>query len=117
MLAQVKQLTVSHGLAPARVARLRIVSWSRVSAALIEGSSRVAAAAKPQYDRQVDAIELELEAIFKLALSGEQEPDLQTFLSYADHLMFRRQPRPMSGSRRSAPSSHRRHHAGTRPAW
>ncbi len=89
MLAQVKQLTLSHGLAPARVARLRtFLELSQRS--LIEGASRVSAAATPLYDRQVDAIELELEAIFKLALSGEKEPDLQTFLSYADHLMFRR---------------------------
>ena len=47
--------------------------------------------ARVEYDRQVEAIEVDLEAIFKLALSGDQEPDLQTFLTYADHLRFRRQ--------------------------
>ena len=39
----------------------------------------------------VDAIEAELESIFKLALSGSNEPDLQTYLAYADHLNLRHQ--------------------------
>ena len=39
----------------------------------------------------VDAIEAELESIFKLALSASNEPDLQTYLAYADHLKLRRQ--------------------------
>ncbi len=88
MLAQVKQLTDAHGLAPARVARLRTF-LELTQRSLIEVSSKAAPANKPVYDRQVEAIELELQSIFKLALSGEKEPDLQTFLSYADHLMFR----------------------------
>jgi cellulose synthase operon protein C len=90
MLSHVKQLADAHGLAPARVARLRTF-LELTQRGLIEGSSKAASTAKAAYDSQVEAIELELEAIFKLALSGEQEPDLQTFLSYADHLMFRRQ--------------------------
>ena len=39
----------------------------------------------------VDAIEAELESIFKLALSSDREPDLQTYLAYADHLRLRRE--------------------------
>ena len=90
MLGEAKQLTEAHGLAPARVARLRTF-LELTQRGLIEASSKAAAAEKASYDSQVDAIERELDAIFKLALLGEQEPDLQTFLSYADHLMFRRQ--------------------------
>ncbi len=88
MLAQVKQLTDAHGLQPARVARLRTF-LELTQRSMIEASSKAAPASKSVFDRQVEAIEVELQAIFKLALSGEKEPDLQTFLSYADHLMFR----------------------------
>ena len=58
---------------------------------MIERSAKVAAADKKAIDGLVDAIEVDLEAIFKLALSGDREPDLQTFLTYADHLRFRQQ--------------------------
>ncbi len=90
MLAQVKQLTDSQVLSPARVNRLRSF-LELTQRGLIEAGAKATASAKAEFNRQVDAIELDLEAVFKLALSGEQEPDLQTFLSYADHLRIRRQ--------------------------
>src|SRR5262249_26301917 len=40
----------------------------------------------------VDAIEVDLESIFQQALVESRQPDLQTYLTYADHLRFRKQP-------------------------
>ena len=90
MLGQVKQLTDGQILGPARVARLRSC-LELTQRGLLERSAQAGATARASYDRYVDAIEADLEAIFKLALATEQEPDLQTFLSLADHLRFRRQ--------------------------
>ena len=90
LLEQVKHLTEARGLSPARVARLRSF-LELTQRGLIERSAKAPASDRAEFDRQVEAIEVDLEAIFKLALSGEQEPDLQTFLTYADHLRFRRQ--------------------------
>jgi tetratricopeptide (TPR) repeat protein len=90
LLEQVKHLTEAGGLSSARVARLRSF-LELTQRGLIERSAKAPASVRPAYDRQVEAIELDLESIFKLALSGEQEPDLQTYLTYADHLRFRRQ--------------------------
>ena len=89
LLEQVKLLSEARGLSSARVARVRSF-LELTQRGLIERSAKAPASDRGEYDRQVEAIELDLEAIFKLALSGEQEPDLQTFLTYADHLRFRR---------------------------
>ena len=90
MLQQVRLLAQTQELGPARVARLRSIV-EQTQRDLIERSAKVDATARAEFDRLVESIEVDLEAIFKLALSGEQEPDSQTFLTYAEHLMFRRQ--------------------------
>jgi predicted Zn-dependent protease len=90
MLRQAKELCQTQDLAPAIVARLRLV-LEQTQRALSERSAKVAARDKKGIEGLVDAIDVELESIFKLALSGDQEPDLQTYLTYADHLRFRRQ--------------------------
>ncbi len=88
LLKQGKKLTEAGGLGAARVVRLRSI-LELTQRGLMERSASSPADARPQYDRQVEAIELDLEAMFKLALAPEQEPDVQSFLSYADHLRIR----------------------------
>jgi tetratricopeptide (TPR) repeat protein len=90
MVEQAKELCRSEQLAPARVSRLRAL-FEQTQQSLIDRSSRAAAADKKSIDSLVEAIEVQLESIFKLALSGVTEPDLQTYLTYANHLRFRRQ--------------------------
>jgi cellulose synthase operon protein C len=90
LLEQVKHLSEARGLSSARVARVRSF-LELTQRGLIERSAKAPASERHEYERQVEAIELDLEAVFKLALSEDQEADLQTFLTYADHLRFRRQ--------------------------
>ncbi|HEX3446919.1 MAG TPA: hypothetical protein VHS97_01630, partial [Isosphaeraceae bacterium] len=90
MLRQVKDLDKTDELVPARVARVRTL-LDQTQRALILRSARVPDVVKKVIDRQVDAIEIDLESIFKLALAGEHTSDLQTYVAYADHLRFRQQ--------------------------
>jgi cellulose synthase operon protein C len=90
MLRQVKEMGLVEELAPARVARLRAL-LERTQRSLVEKTGIGSPTTKKGIERLVDAIEAELESIFKLALSGKNEPDLQTYLAYADHLNLRRQ--------------------------
>ena len=90
MLQRVKEMGLVEELAPARVARLRsLLEYTQKS--LIEKSANGSPATQKSIERLVDAVEANLEAIFKLALSGKNEPDLQTYLAYASHLKLRRQ--------------------------
>ena len=90
MLQQVKLLCRTEDLAPARVARLRSF-LEQTQRTLFVRTAKVAAPDQKSLEGLVDAIEVELEAIFKLALSGDREPDLQTYWTYADHLRFRQE--------------------------
>jgi cellulose synthase operon protein C len=91
MLRQVNDLAQADEVAPARVARVRML-LEQTQRALILRSGRVTAAARKGIDRQVDAIEVQLESMFQLALGGDHDPDLQTYLAYADHLRGQGQP-------------------------
>ena len=88
MLKQVKELCRADDLAPARVARIRSF-LEQTQRTLIERTAQAGSPDKKTMADLVEAIEVDLEAIFKLALSGDREPDLQTYLTYADHLRFR----------------------------
>jgi cellulose synthase operon protein C len=88
MLENVKALSLAEELAPARVGRLRLL-LEQTQKALTLRSANVDPSAKKVIDRLVDAIEGDLESIFKLALSSSAEPDLQTYVDYADHLRLR----------------------------
>jgi cellulose synthase operon protein C len=88
MLKQVKEMGLVAELAPTRVARLRSL-LETTQRSLIEKSAVGSPSTKNGIERLVDAIEAELESIFKLALVGSNEPDLQTYLAYADHLKLR----------------------------
>jgi predicted Zn-dependent protease len=90
MLSQVKELCRTDELAPAKVVRLRSF-LEQTQKMLNERTTKVAAAEKKSIQGLVDEIEQSLESIFTLALSGDREPDLQTYVTYAGHLMFRQQ--------------------------
>jgi len=90
LLQQVKELGKPEDLAPARVARLRVL-LEQTQKDLTKRSDLVGPTGKEGLDALVNAIEVDLESIFKQALAGKNEPDLQTFLTYADHLRFRQQ--------------------------
>jgi cellulose synthase operon protein C len=90
MLEQAKELCQIQPLALARVSKVRTL-LEQTQQSLIDRSSRLAGADVKANDGLVEAIEVEIEAIFQLALSGVSEPELQTYLAYANHLRFRRQ--------------------------
>jgi cellulose synthase operon protein C len=90
LLEQVKEMGLVEELAPARVLRLRSL-LERTQKSLVEKSATGSSSTKKGIERLGDAIEAELDSIFRHALSGKNEPDLQTYLAYADHLSLRRQ--------------------------
>jgi cellulose synthase operon protein C len=92
LLAEVKLLCRPDRLATTRVVRVRFV-LEQTQRSLTDRAAKLAGAKKETVERLVDAIEVELESIFKLALASEEQADLQTYLTYADHLRVRRQPK------------------------
>ncbi len=90
LLQHVKALGQPDFLAPARVARLRIL-LEQTQKDLTKRSDQVGPTGKKAVEALVNAIEVDLESIFKQALAGKNEPDMQTYLTYADHLRFRQQ--------------------------
>ena len=95
LLEQVKAVSAADELGPGRVSRLRLLleqtqkSLNQRLATTSASTAKVSSATKTQIGRLVDAIEGELESIFKMALSSDREPDLQTYVAYADHLRLR----------------------------
>ena len=89
---QVKELGKPEDLPPARVGRLRVLlEQTQKVADRSLGQARRPKARRPS-TALVDAIEVDLESVFQQALAEGRQPDLQTYLSYADHLRFRHQP-------------------------
>jgi tetratricopeptide (TPR) repeat protein len=88
---QLKALGKPEELAPPRVARLQLL-LEQTQRALTERSASLPPEGKKDVDRLVQAIEVDLDSVFQQALAGGRQPDLQTYLSYAVHLRFRRQP-------------------------
>jgi tetratricopeptide (TPR) repeat protein len=88
---QVKALGKPEELPPARVARLRALLES-TQKSLTDRSAKLPPDGKTSVAALVDAIEVDLETVFRQALADGRQPDLQTFLAYADHLRLRRQP-------------------------
>jgi tetratricopeptide (TPR) repeat protein len=90
MLKEVRELATAADVTAARVTRL---------SQLLEQTQRVLATRHPKarkgeagaVDTLVDAIEVDLEAIFQKVIAGAQKADLQVYLTYADHLRFRQQ--------------------------
>ena len=88
MIEQVKAISLADGLGAARVSRLRLL-LEQTQKPLTQRLAQLEPATKNVISRLIDGIEDELESIFKLALSSDREPDLQTYFCYADHLRLR----------------------------
>jgi tetratricopeptide (TPR) repeat protein len=88
LLAHVRPLVQGSDEAPGRVARLSQL-LDQTQRSLIQGP-RGKGSAQAASPTLIDAIEAELDAIFKKALVSKR-PDFQLYLAYADHLRFRQQ--------------------------
>ncbi len=90
LLEHVKQMASEPELAAGRVSRLsQLLELSQ--RALLQRKAKLKDGQAGMVNRQADAIEIVLEDIFQKALSTSQKPDLQIYLTYADHLRFRQQ--------------------------
>ncbi|MHB1558985.1 MAG: tetratricopeptide repeat protein [Isosphaeraceae bacterium] len=88
---QVKALGKPEELPPGRIARLRaILEFTQRS--LADRSPKLPPDGRKSVAALADAIEVDIEAMFRQALADGRQPDLQTYLAYADHLRLRRQP-------------------------
>src|SRR5205823_1750489 len=54
-------------------------------------ATKLPAEGKTAIDGLIAAIEVDLDSVFQQALAEGRHPDLQTYLSYADHLRVRKQ--------------------------
>ncbi|MGC8640827.1 MAG: tetratricopeptide repeat protein [Isosphaeraceae bacterium] len=90
LLQHVKQLAAAANLAPGRITRLSQVleQTQRSLAARQPGGAQAGQPAAG--DPLGDAIEVELEEIFQKGLSAKQKSDLQVYMTYAEHLRFRK---------------------------
>ncbi len=88
---QVKALGKPEDLPPGRIARLRAI-LELAQRSLTDRSSRLPPEGQKSVTALADAIEVDIEAMFRQALADGRQPDLQTYLAYADHLRLRRQP-------------------------
>lgn len=86
MIALARMLAESPSSSGARVAQIRTV-LEQVERSLAAGS---APAAKAEITLLTETIEKALDALFEKLLASDREPDLQTFLTYADHLRMSR---------------------------
>ncbi len=91
LLEQVKGLGKPEEMPPTRVARLRLL-LEQTQKALTARSAKLPPDGQKAVDGLVAAIEVDLDSVFQQALADGRQPDLQTYLYYADHLRFRRQP-------------------------
>ncbi len=87
LLGLLPELGDPRDLAPSRVARLRGV-LEVAQKALIQRRGQSGSDSSKAIDRLVDAIEIDLDAIFRTVLASEHQADLQTYYNYAEHLQF-----------------------------
>jgi len=85
LLGLLKDLGDLRELAPTRVARLRGL-LETAQRALLQRKGPAGSDSAKAIDRLVDAIEVDLDAVFRTVLSDERQADLQTYYNYADHL-------------------------------
>lgn len=90
LLQHVKEIVADPALPPGRITRLSQV-LEQTQRSLARPSSPGAATGQAVGGNPLaDAIEVELEGIFKKALGSQQRADLQVYMTYAEHLRFRR---------------------------
>lgn len=87
------QSELQHVLSGPQLAPIRIARLSSILEGIQKSLSRMAATAKAE-DREtltglVDLIDKDIEVLFQRALQEENHPELQVYLSYAEHLRFR----------------------------
>lgn len=85
LLGLLPELGDPRDLAPSRVARLRGV-LEVAQKALRERNGPTGSDSSKAIDRLVEAIEVDLDSIFRTVLAAERQADLQTYYHYADHL-------------------------------
>lgn len=78
-------------LAPARITRLSLL-LEKVQKSLIVLAANSEPKSRAALNSLVDAIEGDVETLFQKALDDANKPEMQVFLTYADHLRFRQKP-------------------------
>ena len=91
LLTHAQELIADPNLSAGRVTRLSQL-LEQTQRALILRRPKKSQAGKDAVEAPVDAIEVQLEAIFQKALASKEKAELQVYLGYADHLRFRQQP-------------------------
>ncbi len=87
---QVKGLGKPEEMTPGQVGRLRML-LEQTQRALTIRSAKLPVEGKKAVDGLVNAIEVDLDSVFQQALAEGRNPDVLTYMSYANHLRFRRQ--------------------------
>ena len=85
---EARALVAGPALSTHRITRLSQL-MQQVQRSLIQAASTAEPKTKTALTALVEAIDQDVEAIFQKLLTGPAPPDLQMFLSYADHLRFR----------------------------
>jgi predicted Zn-dependent protease len=91
LLGHVREIVAAPDLPGGRVTRLSQLLEQTQRALVSRLSPAAKAGGANPIETQAGAIEVELEGIFQRVLSGSQKPDLQIYMTYADHLRFRQQ--------------------------
>lgn len=86
--AEARTIAAGPELAPARINRLSVL-LERVQKSLLQLAAKADPEAKAPLDALCDAIEGDVEAMFRKAVAVEDKQDLGIYLTYADHLRFR----------------------------
>lgn len=86
--AEVQTTLSGSPLAPARIAKLSSL-LEGVQRSLIQNATNADAKTKETLNGLVDAIDGNIESLFQKALDEANRPELQVYLSYAEHLRFR----------------------------
>ena len=87
---QAKAFASEADVAPNRIMRLSLI-LENVQKSLSTAAAKAESTSKTEINGLVDAIEQDVETIFRRALAVAKETDLHVYLIYADHLRFRNQ--------------------------
>jgi predicted Zn-dependent protease len=88
LVKEASRMRTGPAQAPGRIVRVGLL-LEQIQRSLMPQGSSVDPSTQAQRSALVEAIDRETEAIFKKALAASSQPNLQIYLSYADHLRFR----------------------------
>jgi tetratricopeptide (TPR) repeat protein len=91
LLGHVRELVAAPDLTAGRVTRLSQLLERTQRALVLRLSPAAKTGGANLTDPLASAIEVELAEMFQKVLSGNQKPELQVYMTYADHLRFRQQ--------------------------